>query len=157
MVSLLAVATRRTVKRIHCIKFPPSPRHGCVGAIDGIAVKTNKLKDSENPAHFYCRKGFYALPVQAVPDHKYRFTYMPARCVGGTHDSISFSVSFLYKRLQRGDLPSGYWYAGDEAYICDKNFLTPFPASKWDPGSPEEAFNFFLSSLRMHIEQSFGI
>lgn len=45
-----------------------NPLPGCVGAVDGICIKIKKPKTHENPALFYCRKGFYAVPVQALVD-----------------------------------------------------------------------------------------
>jgi hypothetical protein len=45
-----------------------SPLFGCVGAVDGIAIKIQKPHDEDNPASYFCRKGFYSVPVQAVVD-----------------------------------------------------------------------------------------
>ena len=67
---------------------------------------------------------------------------MSARCMSGDHDSVSFSVSSLYAWLQKCDLPAGFWYAAGEVYVCEENMLTPVAASKCDPESPEEVFNF---------------
>jgi len=36
-----------------------SPLDGCVGALDGICIKIAKPDKANNPAFFYCRKGFY--------------------------------------------------------------------------------------------------
>jgi DDE superfamily endonuclease len=74
--------------------------------------------------------------------------------VGSAHDRISFAVSELYARLSSGDLPNGFSIAGDEAYECNNNVLTPWPSSNLDDA--KDAFNFYQSSLRMHIEQCFG-
>jgi len=43
------------------------------GATDGIAIKIATPHEDLNPAQFYCRKNFYALPLQAVVDSSYRF------------------------------------------------------------------------------------
>lgn len=37
---------------------------GCLGAIDGIAIKVAKPSEVENPACYFNRKGFFALNVQ---------------------------------------------------------------------------------------------
>mmetsp|Transcript_36259 Transcript_36259/g.45290 ORF Transcript_36259/g.45290 Transcript_36259/m.45290 type:complete len:87 (-) Transcript_36259:28-288(-) len=50
---------------------------------------------------------------------------------------------------------SDYWIAGDDAYSCDEIILTPYSNVKNDPG--KSAFNFFHSSLRMKIENCFGV
>jgi len=45
---------------------------------------------------------------------------------------------------------------GDNAYICSETLLTPFSGvEKEDPA--KDAFNFYLSQLRIRIEQTFGL
>jgi len=45
---------------------------------------------------------------------------------------------------------------GDNAYICSEALLTPFSGvEKEDPA--KDAFNVYLSQLRIHIEQTFGL
>lgn len=135
-------------------RCPPSPLHGCVGALDGVLVKISKPPNSCNPAKFYCRKGFYAIPVQVVCDYQYRILYASMKCAGSTHDRTAFAVSDLYTRLSSGALPRGYWLAGDEAYACTDSVLTPWPSSKLSRAN--DTFNIYQASLRMHIEQCFG-
>jgi hypothetical protein len=46
---------------------------GCIGALDGLAVKIRcpTLSDFiSDPGNYYCRKGFYALNVQAICDKR---------------------------------------------------------------------------------------
>jgi DDE superfamily endonuclease len=105
-------------------------------------------------------RAFFALPVQAICDAKYRFLYMSARCVRSTHDSLACACSSLGLRLSDGVNLGTYWLAGDAAYICTNYLLTPFTKSYiMDPhlGQRRNSFNFFQSSLRIHAEQSFGI
>ncbi len=59
----------------------PNPLYGCIGAIDGIAIKIFKPRDEYVPRKVFCRKGFYSLPVQAVVDSSYKFLYMSAMYV----------------------------------------------------------------------------
>lgn len=131
-----------------------NPLSGCLGALDGICVKIKKPKECERPASFYCRKGYYALPVQALCDSSYRFLCFSARCVGSTHDAMAHAVSSLGMYLSEVGLPEAFWIAGDEAYTCNENLITPYPASQ--SGPEERNFNFFLSVHRVHIEQAFG-
>lgn len=112
--------------------------------MDDVAVRIKKPRDSEYPAKFWFRKEFYAFPVQAVCDSKNRFTYMSVQGVGGTHDSLAFSVSSLAEHLRKEELLSGYWYAKDEASTCTENLLTPIPAGDAVNGSLEDAFNYSL-------------
>jgi len=150
--SLQHLAMRFTQSR-----SPPNPLNGCIGAIDGIAIKIKNPDDDLNPAQFYCRKNFYALPLQAVADSDYRFTYCSLKCVSSTHDSLSYSVSDLSTFLRNGGLPRGFWIAADDAYECTETLITPVPRRRAPIWSLEDSFNFYHSSLRMHVEQAFGI
>ena len=132
-----------------------SPLDGCVGALDGLAVKITKPREEENPASYYNRIGFYALCVQAMVDSNYRFMTHSCRCVGSTHDSLSHETSSLGRYLKEGRLCKEFWIAADEAYLCTESVITPVPSSQ--VSDAEDAFNFYHSSLRMHVEQAFGI
>ena len=134
-----------------------SPWHGCIGAIDGIAIKILKPREEELPRNFRSRKGFFALPLQCVVDGKYRILCFSLRCAGSTHDNMLFDVSNLSAMLLAGHIPFEFWIVGDEAYICMEQLITPYPGTVATPGSDESTFNYFLSSLRVHVEQAFGI
>ena len=146
---------RHSAKNFKLSRNPPSPLSGCVGALDGIAVKIKKPSWCHAPSNFFCRKLYYALPVQAVVDSDYRFLCCSARCVGSTHDSIAHTVSALGNFLESGKLHFESWIAGDEAYVCTESLITPFPAAS--ATDAEDAFNYYHSSLRMHVEQAFGM
>ena len=109
-----------------------SPLNGCIGALDGIAIKIRKPHKRFHPAQFYCRKGFYAIPVQAIVDSTYRFRCFSALCVGATHDSLSHGISALGKFWREGRLPPPFWIATDEAYVFTEFLLTPFSSSSFD-------------------------
>ena len=47
-------------------------------------------------------------------------------------------------------------FIGDNAYVCSETLLTPFSGIEKDDTS-KDAFNFYLSQLRIHIEQTFGL
>jgi DDE superfamily endonuclease len=144
-----------TTSRLGC-----SPLYGCVGAVSGIAIKIVKPQDVTNPASYFCRNGFYSIPVQAVVDSSYCFTYLSAVYVGSTHDSTAWSVSKVGIQLKATGMKSSYWLAGDAAYDCRNGLLTPWSQSQVnDPtcGLERGSFNYYHSSSRMHVEQSFGI
>jgi hypothetical protein len=57
-------------------------------------------------------------------------------------------------------LPPRYWIAGDAAYACTEYLLTPYSkAALLLPGfeTCRDAYNFYQSSHRVHIEQAFGM
>jgi len=134
---------------------PPSPLTGCVGALDGIAVKIKMPKKEEQPAAYFCRKGYYSLPVQALCDSTYKFTSYSAKCVGSTHDALVHAVSSLGWFLEQGRLEKEFWICGDDAYHCTESLITPYPNSQ--ANDEQKHFNYFLSVLRVHIEQAFGM
>ena len=72
--------------------------NGVVGAIDGILIKIKcpSLMEVGMPKHYYCRKGFYALNVQAVTDARKRFIFVAMDMPGATHDARAYSFSALF-------------------------------------------------------------
>jgi hypothetical protein len=94
---LCSLASRFSTSRA-CL----SPLFGCVGALDVISIEIAKPQDRYILRNFFCRKGMYALPVLAIVDSTYRFTYMSCNCVGSTHDELSFACSRLGQRLRDG-------------------------------------------------------
>jgi hypothetical protein len=61
-----------------------NPFFGVVGALDGIALKITKPDDEQVTRNYWCRNGYYAIPVQAVVDSSYRFMYMSAVAIPKT-------------------------------------------------------------------------
>lgn len=84
---------------------PTNPIVGCIGALNSIALKIARPPAYANPAQFWCQKGFYSLPVQAVCDARYRFTYMYTFYASSIHNSFAFAVSSLSRRLKADDFP----------------------------------------------------
>ena len=140
--------------------FKPSrsqlnPLDGCVGALDGICIKMRQPPRDCNPASFFCRKGYYAIPVQALCDSNYVFLYASGRCGGAIHDALANAVSGFMKEVEDGLLGEYFWVVGDEAYPVSESIIVPYPSSTLT--EDQDNFNFYLSSLRIHIEQAFGI
>lgn len=136
-----------------------SPLRGCVGALDGLAIKIQEpsLKEVSNPSVYYNRKGFFALNMQALCDYKLRFQFVSLVTPGSSHDSMAFQLSLLHDLLQRDydTLPPGFWIAADEAYVCTSKVLTPWPGRNIE--ASKDCFNYWLSSARITIEQAFGV
>ena len=70
---------------------------GCIGAIDGLAVRINSPVGVENPGNYFCRKNFYALNVQAICDRAKRYLWISLghHGHGASHDSAAFSSTKL--------------------------------------------------------------
>jgi hypothetical protein len=129
----------------------------CVGAIDGLSIRTREPYKSEtpHPAQYKNRKGFFSVNVQAIADSDYVFTHVSMETAGTTHDWLSWQCSPLFHLLQEKGLPGGFWIAADDAYVCSSYMLTPYPGR--NIGQEKDTFNFFQSSCRIYIEQAFGI
>jgi len=142
-----------------------SPFDNILGALDGIAVKQEQPADGDVPrvADHYCRKGFYALNVQAICDAEYRFLWMSCLSPGSVHDATAFASTGLGRRFALVSdsevlqlVADGFCIAADEAYGASEVLAVP-----WSGGGGgdvwRDGYNFYQSSARMHIEQSFGL
>lgn len=151
------IGLRRLAENFKTSRYPPNPLTGCVGALDGIAIPIKKPQNDHHPAVYFCRKSYYALPVQCLVASDYSFLAFSARCVGSTHDSVAHAVSALGTYLEQGLLRREFWIAGDDAYNCSESLITPYPMTQAAGNTALFNFNFFQSSLRMHVEQAFGM
>jgi len=132
-----------------------NPLTGCAGAIDGLAIRIVRPKTDNSQSH-YNRKGFFAVNMQAMCNANYEFTFVSCRTVGSTHDSLAFASTDLFDIVNdREKFPYPFWIAGDEAYAASGSLLTPWSGRNLE--TYKDSFNFHLSSLRVHIEQTFGI
>ena len=61
--------------------------YGPFAAIDGLAVRVRSptLKEVADPGNYYCRKGFFALNVQAICNKYKRFLWSFPSNKGSTH------------------------------------------------------------------------
>lgn len=137
---------------------------GAIGALDGLAIriKCPTKKDGINdPGNYFCRKGFYALNVQAICDRDKRFTWVSCCHKGSTHDSTAFAETRLMEILQQmsGELwEEGFFIVGDQAYPISSFLMVPYPEvdPTNDPVRAKDSFNYYLSSERIFIECAFG-
>lgn len=95
--------------------------------------------------------------MQDIFDSRHWFLFFSVEGASPTHDSVAFSVTDSSDIFERDEIPGGYWIAVDEAYAYSNTVITPVNCALAPAGSPENSFNFYLSSPLMHIEQAFGI
>jgi len=129
-----------------------------LGAVDGLAVRIRGpwARETDAPAYFYGRKGFFSLNVKAVCDGACRFIFVKTAAPGSMHDSFAWSLTTLSRRPELDEvLYFNRFLVGDDAYSVRNNLLCPW-AGQSLPMS-KDAFNFFLSQVRQTIERSFGI
>jgi hypothetical protein len=109
--------------------------------------ETNKPRDYKS-RHY---KG-YGLNAQVVCDQKLCNISMSIMCPGKTNDVNA------YRHLKTSDfieaLPAGYFVVGDNAYVNSDHLLVPYPGENIP--DDEDAFNFFLSQLRIRVENTFA-
>ena len=131
---------------------------GCVGAIDGLFVKVHRPSMKEcgyNPqAYFSGHYMAHGLNIQAICDSDRCFTFFGVVAPGKASDQVAFERTSIHEQIMA--LPMGKYLVGDAAYQVSNVVLAPFTGSQRDdPG--KDAFNFFLSQLRIRIEMAFGL
>ena len=137
--------------------------YGPFAAVDGLAIRIRspRLKEVSDPGNYYCRKGFYALNVQACCDRSKRFLWCYPSNKGSTHDSVAFSNSRLYELLKEKTpdfIERGLFIVGDSAYGLSPFLMVPYDSDemKEDVNHNMDSFNYHLSSCRIYIECAFG-
>ena len=133
-------------------------KNGCIGPIDGllVVIKCPSMKDSENnPSSYYSGHYCYnGLNIQAVCDASCCFLFFAVAAPGKSSDQAAIKRTRLSTALE--NLPFGSYLVGDAAYILTDKCLTPFTGSqRLNPS--KDAYNFFLSQVRIRIEMAFGL
>jgi hypothetical protein len=133
----------------------------CAGAIDGILIWIHKPSESDciksgcDSGKFYCgRKKKFGLNCQAVSDVRGRILHISIVYPGSTSDCLAFEGMSLFQKLEHGILAPGLCLFGDNAYLNTPYMATPYPAVS---GGTKDAYNFYLSQLRIRIECTFGM
>ena len=129
---------------------------GCVACLDGylLGIQVPSSKETGNvKAYFSGHYQAYGINVQAACDHKCRFVYVCVAAPGGVNDISAFRKTKLPQMIR--NLPPGKFVAGDNAYVCSEHLLTPFSRDERSEAR-KDAYNFYLSQLRIRIEQAFG-
>jgi hypothetical protein len=130
---------------------------GCVGCIDGvlIRIKTPSASETGNVRSYFsghCHT--IGLNVQAVCDSKSRFIFFAVAAPGSSSDIRALRQTSLLRYAD--SLPTGRYFIGDCPYVPSEHMLTPFGGSqKAIPAN--DHYNFYLSQLRIKIEQAFGL
>lgn len=97
------------------------------------------------------------MNLQAICDHKLRFLWMDINWPGSSSDYMAWTTSDLCHKLESNldkMLLQGLCIAGDNAYVKKKYVSVPL---KGIVSSYDDAYNFYLSQLRITIERTFGV
>ena len=136
-----------------------------VGAIDGLVICTRMPSLLEciimnvGQANFRChRKDKYGLKLQAICDHDLKFIWADMRWPAATSDYMAWVTSSLYRALENNAVTKtiidGFVVVGDCAYVKKPFMATPLRGMR---AGHEDAYNFYLSQLRITIERAFGV
>ncbi|POM76079.1 Hypothetical protein PHPALM_6725 [Phytophthora palmivora] len=87
-------------------------------------------------------------------DYRCRFIYINVSQPGSCNDSTAFQQSGLHGALD--EMENGFYLLGDNAYVCTAHMLTPFTRTKTTDGH-RDAYNVYLSQLRIRLEMSFNM
>jgi hypothetical protein len=146
-----------TIYRQYKLKSTNEIMAGCVGAIDGFFQRTNKPinKEVSNVLAYYSgHYESYGLNCQACVKPDLQFMYFGVVTPGSTNDNISYPIAKALKDAFNS-LPLGRFGVADAAYTLSDCLLIPFTgADRLDPG--KDAFNYYLSQLRIRVEMAFG-
>ena len=137
-----------------------------MGDLDGKHVRVKAPPNQGS--NYYNYKGFHSIVLFALVDAHCRFIFIDVGCNGRAHDSAVYKESYLYKKLQSGQLnipmPSAlkgqhiktpYFFIGDDAFPLTSNLMKPFSRSlKLTPA--KEIYNYRLCRARMTVECAFG-
>jgi hypothetical protein len=130
---------------------------GCVGCLDGFFQRTNKPTKLEvaNVISYYSgHYESYGINCQACVRANLQFMYFGVVSPGSTNDNISFPLAPGLKEIF-DSLPPGLFGLADAAYTLSEKLLIPFVGTdRCDPS--QDAFNYYLSQLRIRVEMAFG-
>uniref|UniRef100_A0A8C8RPP7 DDE Tnp4 domain-containing protein n=1 Tax=Pelusios castaneus TaxID=367368 RepID=A0A8C8RPP7_9SAUR len=121
----------------------------CGGAIDGTHIPI--LAPDHLATEYINRKGYFSMVLQALVDHRGRFTDINAGWSGKVHDARIFRNSGL--KITVGDVEMPTVILGDPAYPLMPWLMKPYTGSL---DQSKERFNYRLSRSRMTVECAFG-
>nr|XP_048696687.1 uncharacterized protein LOC125632479 [Caretta caretta]XP_048696688.1 uncharacterized protein LOC125632479 [Caretta caretta] len=134
----------------------------CGGVIDGMHIPI--LAPDHLANQYVNHKGYFSMMLQALVDHKERFTDINVGWPGNVHDARIFRNSGLFEQLQEGtyfpdqkitigDVEMPIVILGDPAYPLLPWLMKLYTGSL---DSSKEQFNYELRKCRMVIECTFG-
>uniref|UniRef100_A0A674IZS0 DDE Tnp4 domain-containing protein n=1 Tax=Terrapene triunguis TaxID=2587831 RepID=A0A674IZS0_9SAUR len=134
----------------------------CGGAIDGTHIPI--LSPEHQATEYINRKGYFSMLLQALVDHKGRFTNINMGWPGKVHDAHVFRNSGLFQKLEEGtffldqtitvgDVEMPIVILGDPAYPLMPWLMKPYTGSLY---YSQDLFNYRLSKCRMVVECAFG-
>jgi hypothetical protein len=129
---------------------------GVIGALDGWLCDTNKPIVHNTSDFFSGHYQRFGLNVQAMCDAHLRFMFLGIAGPGGMNDVRAFAKCSEFNRWLQ-NLPDDYFIIADNAYELSETILIPYSGAEKRNCIYHDAYNYHLSSLRIKIEQAFGL
>jgi hypothetical protein len=129
--------------------------YGVIGTLDGWLCSTYSPQ-LLNPAEYFSgHYQIFGVNVQAICDAHISFIYLSVAGPGGMNDIRAIQKCTELLRFIDA-MPKQYFLLGDNAYGLSENILIPFSGSQ-KKAVENDAYNYYLSQLRIRIEQAFGL
>jgi hypothetical protein len=137
---------------------------GVCGALDGTHIPIKA--PAKNARDYFNRKHFYSVVLQAVVDHKKKFTNLYFGWPGSVHDARVWANSPLCQICENGFFNANrFKIPGTETTISPYLVADPaYPLKNWimKPftgvlSEEQLLFNKMLSACRIYIEHAFGM
>ena len=128
-----------------------------IGAIDGTHIPISG--QNEHNENYINRKGFSSIILQAVCNHKMKFTDVYVGWPGSVHDARVFANSDLLSRIEQNPfhlIPNGCFMVGDAAYPLSSFMMTPYRGIA-GMNQLKHRYNYVQSATRIVIERAFGV
>ena len=120
------------MRRTSTVCPPVASRRPSSGVARGATSQCPLSWDTSNVLHHRSRKGFYAVNCQAGCHARLRFRLVSILTAGSTHDAVAWGRCHAAEKLEQGDLPSRFFFVGDDAYKGHDQLLTPWPGRNLD-------------------------
>ena len=134
-------------------------------ALDGMLVWTNQPTEADcedigiGQRSFHCyRKDKFGMLLMAGADHRCCFRWADICHPGSASDYTAWLTSDVGSKLQDPDqtiVAPGLTIIGDNAFVESNHMSVPIPGKHVT--QEEDAYNFYLSQLRITVERAFGI
>jgi hypothetical protein len=129
--------------------------YGVIGTLDGWLCHTYAPHIKHQRNYFSGHYQLFGLNVQAICDAHLGFIYLSVAGPGGMNDVRAIRKCTELNRFIAA-MPEEYFLLGDNAYGLSEKILIPFSGSQKNVVE-NDAYNYYLSQLRIRIEQAFGL
>lgn len=139
----------------------------CLGALDGKHVVV--ISPAHSGSEYFNYKHSFSIVLMALVDSNFCFMFCDVGSKGRISDGGVFRDSVLFEKLHSNTLnlpqpeplsndnvPMPYVIVADNAFPLHPNLMKPYPGDHPE-GSMQRKFNRKLSSVRIVVENAFGI